>query len=76
MSGPAGIGYGGLLIISYSCITYIIVLAWALLYLVFSFSSELPWANCNNYWNTGEMDTVTSIRSSRPDGKTLTKNLL
>ncbi|KAM6932138.1 sodium- and chloride-dependent GABA transporter 2-like [Lycodopsis pacificus] len=32
--------------------TYIIILAWALLYLVFSFSSQLPWASCNNYWNT------------------------
>uniref|UniRef100_A0A3Q2ZPJ9 Sodium- and chloride-dependent GABA transporter 2-like n=1 Tax=Kryptolebias marmoratus TaxID=37003 RepID=A0A3Q2ZPJ9_KRYMA len=34
--------------------TYIIILAWALFYLVFSFSSELPWASCNNYWNTDE----------------------
>ncbi|XP_017275508.1 sodium- and chloride-dependent GABA transporter 2-like [Kryptolebias marmoratus] len=49
-----GIGYGGLLILLYSCMTYIIILAWALFYLVFSFSSELPWASCNNYWNTDE----------------------
>uniref|UniRef100_A0A3B4ANK0 Uncharacterized protein n=1 Tax=Periophthalmus magnuspinnatus TaxID=409849 RepID=A0A3B4ANK0_9GOBI len=33
--------------------TYIIILAWALLYLIFSFSSQLPWASCQNYWNTG-----------------------
>ncbi|XP_041796659.1 sodium- and chloride-dependent GABA transporter 2-like [Chelmon rostratus] len=32
--------------------TYIIILAWALLYLIFSFSAQLPWASCNNYWNT------------------------
>ncbi|KAM9318640.1 sodium- and chloride-dependent GABA transporter 2-like [Pholidichthys leucotaenia] len=32
--------------------TYIILLAWALLYLIFSFSSQLPWASCNNYWNS------------------------
>lgn len=49
----AGIGYGGQLILFYSCMTYIIILSWALLYLVFSFSSQLPWANCNNDWNTG-----------------------
>ncbi|XP_040901650.1 sodium- and chloride-dependent GABA transporter 2-like [Toxotes jaculatrix] len=34
--------------------TYIIILSWALLYLVFSFSSQLPWASCNNYWNTDD----------------------
>ncbi|KAK5904479.1 hypothetical protein CesoFtcFv8_006037 [Champsocephalus esox] len=47
-----GIGYGGQVIILYSCMTYILILSWALLYLVFSFSSQLPWASCNNYWNT------------------------
>ncbi|KAM7399628.1 hypothetical protein PAMP_018881 [Pampus punctatissimus] len=47
-----GIGYGGQLVILYSCMTYIIILSWALLYLVFSFSSQLPWSSCNNYWNT------------------------
>ncbi|XP_058490060.1 sodium- and chloride-dependent GABA transporter 2-like [Solea solea] len=49
-----GIGYGGLLILLYSCMTYIIILSWALLYLVFSFSSQLPWSNCDNYWNTDD----------------------
>uniref|UniRef100_A0A8C2ZSG6 Zgc:158427 n=1 Tax=Cyclopterus lumpus TaxID=8103 RepID=A0A8C2ZSG6_CYCLU len=34
------------------CVTYMLILAWALLYLVFSFSSQLPWASCNNDWNT------------------------
>ncbi|XP_075871330.1 sodium- and chloride-dependent GABA transporter 2-like [Nelusetta ayraudi] len=47
-----GVGYAGQLILLYSCMTYIIILSWALLYLVFSFSSTLPWASCNNYWNT------------------------
>uniref|UniRef100_A0A3B4G813 Transporter n=1 Tax=Pundamilia nyererei TaxID=303518 RepID=A0A3B4G813_9CICH len=47
-----GIGFGGQLILFYSCMTYIIILSWALLYLVFSFSSQLPWASCNNDWNT------------------------
>ncbi|KAF7652993.1 hypothetical protein LDENG_00089030, partial [Lucifuga dentata] len=47
-----GIGYGGQMISLYSCMTYIIILSWALLYLVFSFSSQLPWASCTNYWNT------------------------
>uniref|UniRef100_A0A8D2ZG80 Transporter n=1 Tax=Scophthalmus maximus TaxID=52904 RepID=A0A8D2ZG80_SCOMX len=47
-----GIGYGGQLILLYSCMTYILILSWALFYLVFSFSSQLPWASCDNDWNT------------------------
>ncbi|RXN15626.1 sodium- and chloride-dependent GABA transporter 2-like protein [Labeo rohita] len=40
-----GIGYAGQLILLYICMYYIIILAWALFYLVFSFSSHLPWAS-------------------------------
>ncbi|XP_053728229.1 sodium- and chloride-dependent GABA transporter 2-like [Synchiropus splendidus] len=47
-----GIGYGGLLILLYSCMTYIIILSWSLLYLIFSFSPQLPWSSCFNDWNT------------------------
>ncbi|KAI1893744.1 hypothetical protein AGOR_G00126830 [Albula goreensis] len=47
-----GIGYAGQLILFYSCMSYIIILAWALFYLIFSFSSQLPWASCTNAWNT------------------------
>lgn len=32
---------------------YIIIQAWTLVYLGFSFSPSLPWSNCNNSWNTG-----------------------
>ncbi|KAM4628396.1 sodium- and chloride-dependent GABA transporter 2-like [Polymixia lowei] len=49
-----GIGYGGHLILLYSCMCYIIILAWALFYLVFSFSAQLPWASCTNVWNTDD----------------------
>ncbi|KAM8903736.1 sodium- and chloride-dependent GABA transporter 2-like isoform 2-T2 [Spinachia spinachia] len=49
-----GIGYGGQVILLYSCMTYILILAWALLYLVFSFSPQLPWATCDHYWNTAK----------------------
>uniref|UniRef100_H3CRA4 Transporter n=1 Tax=Tetraodon nigroviridis TaxID=99883 RepID=H3CRA4_TETNG len=48
-----GIGYGYLMIKLYD-FCYVIVQAWALFYLVFSFRSELPWVTCNNSWNTGE----------------------
>uniref|UniRef100_A0A3B4A6C5 Transporter n=1 Tax=Periophthalmus magnuspinnatus TaxID=409849 RepID=A0A3B4A6C5_9GOBI len=47
-----GIGYASTMIIFYGCISYIVILAWAFLYLFSSFSGELPWAVCNNTWNT------------------------
>ncbi|KAM4604718.1 sodium- and chloride-dependent GABA transporter 3-like [Polymixia lowei] len=46
-----GIGYGRLMIRLYDFI-FIVIQAWALLYLMFSFRSQLPWASCENTWNT------------------------
>ncbi|XP_061639309.1 sodium- and chloride-dependent GABA transporter 2-like isoform X1 [Phyllopteryx taeniolatus] len=54
-----GIGYGEQLIQLYNCMTYIIILSWALFYLVFSFNSTLPWSTCDNYWNTANCVDVT-----------------
>ncbi|KPP60076.1 sodium- and chloride-dependent GABA transporter 2-like, partial [Scleropages formosus] len=45
-------GYASQLIVFYGAITYIIILAWSFFYLFSSFSPELPWASCGNYWNT------------------------
>ncbi|KAG7470658.1 hypothetical protein MATL_G00116050 [Megalops atlanticus] len=55
-----GIGYAGQLILLYTCMSYIIILAWGLFYLVFSFSAQLPWASCTNTWNTDECVDFTS----------------
>ncbi|XP_034024771.1 sodium- and chloride-dependent GABA transporter 3-like [Thalassophryne amazonica] len=49
-----GIGCGEVLVQFYGCMTYVIVLSWALLYFVFCFNSQLPWATCSNYWNTDD----------------------
>ncbi|XP_041083114.1 sodium- and chloride-dependent GABA transporter 2-like isoform X1 [Polyodon spathula] len=48
-----GMGYASQLIVVYSSIYYIVILAWALFYFFHSFSWELPWASCRNTWNTG-----------------------
>uniref|UniRef100_A0A672Z435 Transporter n=1 Tax=Sphaeramia orbicularis TaxID=375764 RepID=A0A672Z435_9TELE len=48
-----GLGYGSQVVMVYTVIYYIVILAWAFLYLFSSFTSELPWARCNNTWNTG-----------------------
>uniref|UniRef100_A0A6Q2Z6R8 Transporter n=1 Tax=Esox lucius TaxID=8010 RepID=A0A6Q2Z6R8_ESOLU len=47
-----GIGYAALVITTYGCMTYTVILAWAFFYLFSSFTADLPWANCNNAWNT------------------------
>ncbi|GAA6090164.1 sodium- and chloride-dependent GABA transporter 2-like, partial [Tachysurus ichikawai] len=47
-----GIGFGNVVILLYCNIYCIITMAWAFFYLFTSFSTELPWANCTNAWNT------------------------
>ncbi|KAJ8372064.1 hypothetical protein AAFF_G00294780 [Aldrovandia affinis] len=47
-----GMGFGSQVVVLYSSIYYIIILAWAFFYLFSSFSAELPWASCRNPWNT------------------------
>ncbi|XP_053534111.1 sodium- and chloride-dependent GABA transporter 2 isoform X1 [Ictalurus punctatus] len=55
-----GVGYAGQLLELYSCMLYIIILAWALLYLVLSFKFQLPWASCDNIWNTDDCIAIGS----------------
>ncbi|KAM8849974.1 sodium- and chloride-dependent betaine transporter-like isoform 2-T2 [Spinachia spinachia] len=46
-----GIGYGQAVVKLYD-FSFIIIETWALFYLVFSFSAQMPWATCDNWWNT------------------------
>ncbi|XP_044198685.1 sodium- and chloride-dependent betaine transporter-like [Thunnus albacares] len=47
-----GVGIASLVIVIYLNIYYIVVLAWAIFYLINSFQSPLPWSTCENWWNT------------------------
>lgn len=47
-----GVGYAAAIMAFWLNIFYIVVLAWTLFYLWHSFSFELPWSTCNNWWNT------------------------
>lgn len=47
-----GIGYAMFLISVFIGLYYNVVIAWSIRYLFASMTSELPWASCNNTWNT------------------------
>uniref|UniRef100_A0A7N8Y8A4 Transporter n=1 Tax=Mastacembelus armatus TaxID=205130 RepID=A0A7N8Y8A4_9TELE len=47
-----GVGYATQVIVALLNVYYIIVLAWAIFFLFNSFTWDLPWASCNNTWNT------------------------
>uniref|UniRef100_A0A3B5AUA8 Transporter n=1 Tax=Stegastes partitus TaxID=144197 RepID=A0A3B5AUA8_9TELE len=48
-----GLGYGSQVVVLYTGVYYIVILAWTFLYLFSSFRTELPWTSCDNSWNTG-----------------------
>ncbi|KAG8039263.1 hypothetical protein G9C98_003570 [Cotesia typhae] len=47
-----GIGYAAAVMSCWMNIYYIVILAWAIFYFFVSMRSVLPWATCNNVWNT------------------------
>uniref|UniRef100_A0A671TJ65 Transporter n=1 Tax=Sparus aurata TaxID=8175 RepID=A0A671TJ65_SPAAU len=47
-----GTGFSVIMVQLYARL-YSIVLAWALLYLIYCFRDPLPWTTCSNPWNTG-----------------------
>ncbi|KAM8867258.1 sodium- and chloride-dependent GABA transporter 2-like [Synchiropus picturatus] len=59
-----GVGFGSQVVVLYTGVYYIIILAWSLLYLILSFSSRLPWASCDNSWNTERCFEFTKNQSS------------
>ncbi|XP_027002279.1 solute carrier family 6 member 22, tandem duplicate 1 [Tachysurus fulvidraco] len=68
-----GLGYGSQVVVLYSSIYYIIILAWAFFYLFSSFSAELPWASCSNTWNTEtciEFEKMEYVNLSIPENAT------
>ena len=48
----SGVGYAAAISAAWLNTYYIVILSWALFYLVSSFNSVLPWSHCNNWYNT------------------------
>uniref|UniRef100_A0AAQ5ZB48 Transporter n=1 Tax=Amphiprion ocellaris TaxID=80972 RepID=A0AAQ5ZB48_AMPOC len=55
-----GLGYGSQVVVLYTGVYYIVILAWTFLYLFSSVRTELPWASCDNSWNTGSKTSFSS----------------
>ncbi|KAG8447809.1 hypothetical protein GDO86_015060 [Hymenochirus boettgeri] len=55
-----GIGFASVVIVFFCNTYYILILTWAVYYLVKSFTATLPWSHCNNTWNT--LDCVEIFR--------------
>ncbi|XP_069380666.1 sodium- and chloride-dependent betaine transporter-like [Paralichthys olivaceus] len=68
-----GTGYSIIVIQLYARHT-ITVLAWALLYLIHCFRATLPWATCNNPWNTDRCVDLTSANWTALHNGNLTGN--
>ncbi|XP_037045046.1 sodium-dependent dopamine transporter isoform X1 [Bradysia coprophila] len=47
-----GIGYAVVLIAFYVDFFYNVIIAWCLRFFFASFTNDLPWTSCGNYWNT------------------------
>ncbi|XP_050685598.1 sodium- and chloride-dependent GABA transporter 1 [Leptidea sinapis] len=47
-----GIGYAAAVMSCWMNVYYIVILAWAIFYFFMSMRSDVPWRNCDNYWNT------------------------
>lgn len=47
-----GVGIASMVMVFFSNVYYIILVAWIMFYLFASFTSKLPWQDCGNYWNT------------------------
>ncbi|KAI2800372.1 Sodium- and chloride-dependent GABA transporter 1, partial [Blomia tropicalis] len=59
-----GIGFASMVMIGLCNTYYIVIIAWTLYYLFNSFKSPLPWASCDNWWNSAECHQSDAIHNS------------
>lgn len=56
-----GVGFASCLVALYVGMYYNTIIAWALYYVIASCRSQVPWASCNNSWNTPNCISVSHI---------------
>lgn len=68
-----GLGYGSIVALFLLNVYYIVILAWALLYMMFSFQSPLPWSTCGNKWNSPHC--VSIVKSPNDSSRVIMSNM-
>ena len=66
-----GIGYGMIVVCSYFCIYFAVLIAYVLFYLFYSFTSRLSFSHCENDWNTNNC-TVRDGTQNKTNGSLTT----
>nr|XP_027213255.1 sodium-dependent dopamine transporter-like [Penaeus vannamei] len=62
-----GVGFQVVCIAFYVDFFYNVILAWSLRFFFASFTTELPWTNCNNEWNTRNCREIGSSYNDTDD---------
>ena len=57
--GLKGLGYGMSMIPTVVNFYYVVIMAYALLFLFYGFTSKLPWTDCTNDWNSANCFSLT-----------------
>uniref|UniRef100_H2ZGW8 Transporter n=1 Tax=Ciona savignyi TaxID=51511 RepID=H2ZGW8_CIOSA len=65
-----GVGFGMVAVSFLVCIYYNVIIAWSLFYLFASFSSVLPWTQCDQWWNKASYYAATTVSSNITANKT------
>jgi len=60
-----GVGLGSAVLSLFSCVYYIVIMAWCVCYFVQTFrATELPWMRCDNWYNTNSCITYKAAVSN------------
>ena len=62
-----GIGWATTSVVFFVNCYYNIILTWALYYFFASFTFDLPWDSCDNYWNTEYCRTSFDTKDNNSD---------
>lgn len=70
-----GLGYASVMVSAVIAIYYAVIIAICLLFLFKSMTSELPWTNCDNPWNTEFCRTLSQTSNSTLINSTMVFNM-
>ncbi|XP_060062612.1 sodium- and chloride-dependent taurine transporter-like [Ylistrum balloti] len=70
-----GLGISTTIIVFFLNCYYNVILCWAFYYMFSSFALELPWATCNNWWNTDRCSTFSGKTDTNVTISNITSNV-